>query len=73
MDHDRRYRFRPGAVGFTRGQLVVVIIALVVAVAGVLALIAGSELAAGGLMGAAGATIGFTTLLARSNGGPPST
>lgn len=71
MEQPRRYRFRRGAVGFSRGQLTVVIIALVVAAAGVLALIMGAELAAGGLMGAAGATIGFTRLLARGGGTPP--
>lgn len=73
MDQPRRYRLRPGAVGFTRSQLIVVIIALVVAVAGLVALILRAWLIAGGLMGAAGVSIGFTTLLAHANSEPPPT
>lgn len=73
VDQPRRYRLRPGAVGFTRSQLIVVIIALVVAVAGLVALILRAWLIAGGVMGAAGVSIGFTTLLAHANSEPPPT
>ena len=84
MDEGRRYRFRPGAVGYTRGHRVVLAlvlgVALVLVVVGVLAAVlrawgvAAIALGAAGIaLGAAGVTIGLITLLARTNAKPPPT
>lgn len=73
MDEPRRYRFRPGAVSFSRTQFTVAIIALLMAAAGVVALVVGEQLIAAGLLGSAGATMGFTTFIARNNVRPPPT
>lgn len=72
MDQPRRYRFRPGAISFSRGQFAVAIIALLVAVAGVVVLVLGDELIAAMMLGTAGAAMGFITLLARTGSRPPS-
>ena len=73
MDHDRRYRFRPGAVGFTRGQLLAVVIGLAIALADIVALALRAWGPAGIMLGSAGVTISFTTLLAYANRAQPPT
>ena len=73
MNQGRRYRFRPGAVGFTRGQLLTVTIALAIALAGIVALALRAWGPAGIMLGAAGVTISFTTLLAYVNRAQPPT
>lgn len=73
MDAPRLYRFRHNAIGFTRGQLLVVIVALALAVAGVLVWALGEEVIAAIMFGIAGATLGLTTLVAYANNTRPPT
>lgn len=73
MDRTRRHGLRPGARVFTRAQFVVVIIALAAALAGVVVLVLGEELIAGGIWGLAAVTMGLTTAHARGNSEPPPT
>ena len=73
MDAPRLYRFRAEAIGFTRGQLFVIIAALLLAAAGVVVLVVGKEVIAAGMLGIAGASMGLTTVLAHANTRPPPT